>query len=146
MPRNSKQERERERAGDAKMFRAWKKFHCEERDEVLRGSHAAVLNELFRMFANLESVKSAQLIGFIHAINWAAINHSTRLTVLHEANNAITALRTKRGLEPISDPLPGEPETPFRMIKAIVLSSSPLTRAPTGAQPGSSIPHSQHKE
>jgi hypothetical protein len=120
MPRNSKQERERERAGDAKMFRAWKKFHREERDEVLRGPHAAVLNELFRMIANLESVKSVQLVGFIRAINWAAINHPTRLTVLHEANSAITALRTKRGLEPISDPLPGEPLNAFQRIRAIM--------------------------
>jgi len=120
MPRNSKQERERERAGDAKMFHAWKKFHREELEAVRADPHAAVLNELFRMFANLESVKSAQLIGFIHAINWAAINHSTRLTVLHEANSAITALRTKRGLEPISDPLPGEPLNAFQRIRAIM--------------------------
>jgi len=45
--------------------------------------------------------------------------------VLHEINNAITAFRMKRGLEPIDDNLPEDPETPFRTIKAIVLTASP---------------------
>jgi len=128
--------KEKELADNARLLRAWKKFHREERDAVLIGPHAATLAELFRMFANLAHVQPAQLIGFVGAINWASIDYQTRLTVLHEINNAITAFRVKRGLEPIEDNLPGDPETPFRTIKAIVFSSSPLTRAPTGAQPG----------
>ena len=125
MPRNSKQERERERAGDAKMFRAWKKFHREEREDVLAGPHSVTLGELFRMFANLKHVQPAQLIGLVGAIDWAAIDYSTRLVVLHEINNAITAYRVRRGLEPIDDNLPGQSDTPFRTIKAIVLTASP---------------------
>jgi len=92
MPRNSKQERERERAGDAKMFRAWKKFHREEREAVLAGPHGTVLSELFRMFKNLQHVQPSQLIGFVDSIDWASIDYATRLTVLHEINNAITRI------------------------------------------------------
>jgi hypothetical protein len=125
MPRNSKQERERERAGDAKMFRAWKKFHREEREAVLAGPHGTVLSELFRMFKNLQHVQPSQLIGFVDSIDWSSIDYVTRLTVLHEINNAITSYRLKRGLEPIDDALPGDPDTPFRAIKAIVLTTSP---------------------
>jgi hypothetical protein len=77
------------------------------------------------MFANLVHVQPAQLLGFIGAIDWAAIDFQTRLTVLHELNNAITAFREKRGLEPIDDNLPGDPDTPFRAIKTIVLTASP---------------------
>jgi hypothetical protein len=73
-------------------------------------------------------------------------DYQTRLTVLHELNTAITKVREKRGLEPIDDNLPGDPDTPFRAIKTIVLTASLPVRAPTGAQPGSSIHHSQHKE
>jgi hypothetical protein len=125
MPRNSKQERERERAGDAKMFARWKHWHREQREEVLAGTHGAVLGELFRMFKNLRHVQPSQLIGFTQSIDWAAIDYSVRLVVLHELNTSITAFREKHGLEPIDDNLPGEPDTPFRTIKAIVFSSSP---------------------
>jgi hypothetical protein len=43
----------------------------------------------------------------------------------YHLNVAITAFRTKCGLDPINDGLPGEPDTPFRTIKAIVLVPSP---------------------
>ena len=125
MPRNSKQERERERAGDAKMFRAWKKFHREEREQALAGPHGAVVSELFRMLQNLQHLQPSQLIGYVQSINWAAIDYATKLTVVHEINNAITAFREKQGLEPIDDGLPGQPATPFHTIKAIVLTASP---------------------
>jgi hypothetical protein len=128
--------KEKELADNARLLRAWKAFHRDEREAVLAGPYARTLAELFRMFANLKHVQPAQLIGFIGAIDWAAIDYAARLVVLHEINNAITAYRTKCGLEPIDDNLPGEPDTPFRAIKAIVLTASPHARAPTGAQPG----------
>jgi hypothetical protein len=43
--------------------------------------------------------------------------------------------------EPISDPLSDEPETPFRTIKAIALTSSPHERAPPEAKLGTSNSH-----
>jgi hypothetical protein len=136
MRRNSKQERERERAGDAKMFRAWKKFHRDEREAVLAGPHGAVLSELFRMLKNLEHMQPSQLIGYAQSINWAVIDYDTKLVVVHELNNAITTLREKHDLEPIDDGLPGDPDTPFRAIKTIVLTHFPSTRGrPPGRSP-----------
>jgi hypothetical protein len=123
---------EQKLADDARLLRAWKKFHREEREAALAGPYAATLGELFRMFANLNCVRPAQLIGFIGAIDWAAIDYQTRLTVLHEVNSAITAYREKRGVEPLDDNLPGEPDTPFRAIKAILFP--PPRRAPVEAQ------------
>ena len=82
------------------------------------------------MFANIQHVTPAQLIGFVQSINWADVNYAVRLTVLHEINNAITAFRVERDLEPIDDSLPNEPESPFRLIKAILF---PPNGAPTGA-------------
>jgi hypothetical protein len=125
MTRRTAVQAEKEIRDNARLLRAWKKFHREEREAVLVGPHGSVLSELFRMFANLKHVQPAQLIGFISAIDWAAIDYTTKLTVVHELNNAITAFREKRGLEPIDDNLPGDPETPFRTIKAIVLTPSP---------------------
>jgi len=115
---------EKKLADDARLMRAWRAFHREEREAALAGPYAVTLAELFRMFANLVHVQPAQLVGFIGAIDWAAIDYQTRLTVLHELNTAITAFREKRGLEPIDDNLPGDPDTPFRTIKAILFPSN----------------------
>ena len=92
---------------------------------MLAGPHGAVLGELFRMFKNLEHVQPVQLIGSARAIDWTVIDFDTRLTVLHEANASISKYREKCGLDPINDALPGEPDTPFRALKAIMFPSSP---------------------
>jgi hypothetical protein len=108
---------------NARLLRA--KFHREERETLLAGPHGSVLNELFRVLANLKHMQPAQLIGYVQSIDWAAIDYNTKLVVIHECNNAITTLRVKHGLAPIDDNLPGEPETPFRTIKAVVLTAFP---------------------
>jgi hypothetical protein len=118
-------QKDKELADNARLLRAWKQFHREERDAVLAGPHSATLGELFRMFANLKHVQPAQLIGFISAIDWAAIDYETKLTVIHEINAAIVKLRVTHGLVPIDDNLPDEPDTPFRTIKASALAPSP---------------------
>ena len=125
MPRRTAAQAEKEIRDNARLLRAWKKFHREEREAVLAGPHSAVLSELFRMFKNLEHLRPAQLIGFTQSIDWTAIDYDTKLVVVHEINNAITAFREKRGLELIDDSLPGQIDTRFRTIKAIVLTPSP---------------------
>jgi hypothetical protein len=116
--------KEQKLADDARLMRAWRAFHREEREAVFAGPHGVVLSELFRMLDNLKLVQPTQLVGFAQSINWASIDCATKLTVLHEINNSITGLRTKRDLEPIDDPLPSEPESPFRQLKAILFPSN----------------------
>src|SRR5262249_42462089 len=118
---------EQKLADDARLLRAWKKFHREEREAVVAGPRGTVLGELFRMFENLEDCQPAQLIGIARSIDWTAIEYNTKLVVLHELNSAITAFRVKHGLPAIDDGLPNanEPDTPFRTIRAIVLTPSP---------------------
>jgi len=111
-------------ADDARLLRWWKAFHREEREAVLTGPHATTLAELFRMFSAIKHVKPAQLVGFIDAIDWSAIDYQTRLTVLHELNTAITKWRERQGLDPISDPLPGAPPNAFQVIREIVTTNS----------------------
>jgi hypothetical protein len=74
---------------------------------------------------NLKHMQPALLIGYVQLIDWAAIDYNAKLVIIHELNSAITAYREKCGLEPIDDNLPGDPDTPFRTIKAIVLAPSP---------------------
>ena len=136
MTQRTAAQKEKELRDNARLLRAWKKFHHEEREAALAGPCAVTLAELFRMFANLVHVQPAQLIGFIGAIDWAAIDFQTRLTVLHELNTAITKFREMRGLEPIDDPLPRQPDSPFRIIKAILFPHV-ADVAPAEAQLGS---------
>src|SRR6516165_10816004 len=58
-------QKDKELADNARLLRAWKRFHREERDVALSGPHAVTLAELFRMFSAIEHVTPAQLIGFI---------------------------------------------------------------------------------
>jgi len=131
-----KSERDKKLTDDARLVRAWKKFHRDECETVLAGPRGTVLGELFWMFRNLQHIRPSQLIGFVGSIDWASIDYATRLTVLHEVNNAITAYRVKRGLEPIDDPLPRQPDSPFRIIKAILFPHV-ADVAPAEAQLGS---------
>jgi len=47
-------QKDKELADNARLLRARKKFHREEREAVLAGPHSVTLAELFRMFANLK--------------------------------------------------------------------------------------------
>jgi hypothetical protein len=114
-------------ADDQKLLRWWKAWHREQRDAVLAGPHGPVLAELLRAIANLQHIQPAQLIGLVHAVDWAAIPYDARLVVLHELNDAITKYREKRGAEPIDDNLFDQPDTPYRVIRAIIYQV-PATR------------------
>ena len=131
MNRRRRSEKEQKKlADDARLLRWWAAWHREQRDEAL--AKYPDLAELFRMLANLQHIAPAQLVGFAQSIAWVEIDYTTKLTVVHEINDAITAFRVKRDLEPIDDPLPGEPEGPYRLIKAI-LFPPPLEGAHRGA-------------
>jgi hypothetical protein len=136
--RTAQEQKELEDQG--RLLRAWRNWHREERITVLAGPHRTVLGELFRMFENLKHVQPTQLIGFVRSIDWTSIDYDTKLVVLHELNTAITAFRVKHGLPEIDDGLPGEPDTPFRTIRAIVLAASPPSE---GAHRGEARPEYQ---
>jgi hypothetical protein len=110
---------EKKLADDARLLRAWRAFHAEEKTAVLAGPYSATLVELFRMFSNIECVQPAQLVGFIGAIDWSGIDRQTRCVVLHELNNAIVRHRTSRGLAAIDDPLFDQPDNVFRIVKKL---------------------------
>jgi hypothetical protein len=77
----------------------------------------------------------------VRSINWAVINYETKLIVVHELNTAIISFHQKHGLPEIDDGLLGEPDTPFRTIRAIVLTLPPHMRAPTEAKLGLNNSH-----
>jgi len=120
-----KSEKDKKLANDARLLRWWRAWHREERDAVLSGPHARTLAELFRAFSAIDCIQPSQLVGFIGAIDWSAIDYQTRLFVLHELNRSITKLRESQKLDPIDDPVDDDaPPNAFQVIRGILLSQS----------------------
>jgi len=120
-----KSEKDKKLANDARLLRWWRAWHREERDAVLSGPHARTLAELFRAFSAIDCIQPSQLVGFIGAIDWSAIDYQTRLVVLHELNRSITKLRESQKLDPIDDPVDDDaPPNAFQVIRGILLSQS----------------------
>jgi hypothetical protein len=116
MPR-SKSAKDKELENNARLLRVWRKGHAEQLVEALAGAHHAVLT---RMMAQLENLKSArELVDAITAEDWSVVDADTRFICLHEINTAICRLRERNGLVVIDDPLPGELDNAYRIIKAM---------------------------
>jgi hypothetical protein len=128
---NAKQEKKL--ADDAKLVRAWRNWHAEQLQEALAGLHRDVLGRVMAQLKNLRSAR--ELVTAVAAEDWSVVDADTRLVVLHQINVAIAALREKQGLEPIDDPLPGQPDNAYRIIKAMFMKIPAAAREKTDAQP-----------
>ena len=117
------EKKDKKLADNERLLRWWKKFHREQLEEALAGVHRDVLE---RVMARLKDLRSArELVNAMAAEDWSTVDAETRLIVLHEINIAIAALREKQGMPPIDDPLPGEPDNAFRIIKNLFRVSAP---------------------
>jgi len=132
-----KTEKEKELADREKLLRAWRKWHREQLEQALAGMHRDIMH---RLMAELKDLRSArELIDFITAQDWPAVDADTRMVALHEINRAITAVRERVSpKEPINDALPGQPLTVFQMIREIItkVSLPPQEKANSGVMPG----------
>jgi len=114
-------DKDKKLADDARLMRWWRTWHREQLEEALAGVHRDVMS---RLMAQLKDLRSArELVVFIEAQDWSAIDADTRLVALHEINAAICKLRERAGMEPIDDALPGEPLRAYQLIRAIITVS-----------------------
>jgi hypothetical protein len=125
--------KEQELADDAYLLRAWKRWHREQLKAAFGGVHGAVLERLMMHLKDLRSAR--ELVNFIATEDWSAVDAATRLICLHEVNTAITKLREKSGMEPIDDPLPGQTDNAFRIIRDLFKSFPPNVGKHTEASP-----------
>jgi hypothetical protein len=113
-----KSEKDQALADGAKLRGAWRRWHREQLAEALVGLHRDVMA---RAMAELKDLRSArELVNFIAAQDWAAVDPQTRSVALHEIAAAIMRLRERSGLAPFDDPLPGQPDNAFRIIRKIL--------------------------
>jgi len=127
--------RNKKLADDARPLRAWKQFHRDQLAEALVGLHRDVMG---RLMEQLKARRSArELVAFIESIDWTQIDTNTRMVAVHEINTAITKLREHADpLTPIFDPLPGQPENAFRIIRKIITDSAKAGDPGAGRIPG----------
>jgi hypothetical protein len=115
-------DQQKELADQARLMRAWKQWQL---NEALAGAHGAVVAELMTLLDQIELNSAAALLAHVERTEWSAINYDTRLTVLHQVNDAITRMRERHGMAGIDDPLPGQPDNVFRRIKRLLFPPSP---------------------
>ena len=88
-----KSEKDKKLADDARLLRAWRRWHVEQLEEALADVHADVMS---RLMAQLEELRSArELVDFISAQDWESVDADTRAIALFEINRAVTALRVR---------------------------------------------------
>jgi hypothetical protein len=114
-PPNTKQEKQL--ADNAKMMRAWRRWHREQLEEVFRGPHGPMIERLMVVLKELSLQSAPLLLAYIRGVDWGTVDANTRFIVLHEINAAIAAMRERHGMAPFDDPLPGQPENVTRLIK-----------------------------
>src|SRR5215468_4087226 len=99
-------------------MRVWRAWHRERLEKALNGVHRDVFARLMRQLKELRSVR--QLVNFISAQDWGAVDADTRAIALHQINVAITALRESNGLLPFDDALPGARPNTFEIVRKII--------------------------
>jgi hypothetical protein len=87
---------EKKLAEDARLLRAWRRWHEEELEAALAGPHGELGTQLVGILRGLNLQSAPALLEFVHAHDWEAIDRDTRLVMLHEISSAITKLRTCR--------------------------------------------------
>jgi hypothetical protein len=108
---------EQKLADDARLLRAWRRWHAEQLEETLNGPHGAAVARIIAFLKGMEPQSAPALITLLHEFDWSQMDADVRFVILHETNQAITRLRERSGLPPIDDPLPGQRENAFRLIR-----------------------------
>jgi hypothetical protein len=118
-------DQQKELADQARLLRVWKAWHQERLDDALAGTHGATIAELMTLLDRLELNSAAALLDFMQRSDCSSVSYDTRLTVLHQINQAIERVRERNGLPAIDDPLPGQPDNAYRRIKHLLFTPSP---------------------
>jgi hypothetical protein len=105
-------------ADDARLLRAWRRWHADRLGDALAGPHGAIVERVVTFLKTMGPHSASALIELIRAQAWHEVDANARLEVLHEINKAITALRERNELPPFDDGLPGARSNAFQIIRS----------------------------
>jgi hypothetical protein len=99
------------------LFRAWKKWHEERREQFLQHDGAA---ELVALIERMTLDDGDALIDLVEHSPLRHADQETRSLALSLINNGIIYLRESNGLVPFDDPLPDEEPSAFFVVKEML--------------------------
>jgi hypothetical protein len=115
--RRANKKLEKKLADDDILFRQWKKWHDERKANLLDGPYREAITKLSSYLENMQLSDGPQLVRFLKQSELRMADEDTRFETLSMCSLAITYLREKVGLNPFDDPLPGQPDDIFQLIK-----------------------------
>jgi hypothetical protein len=120
MSARRRRQQDQEHADDARLLRAWRKWHAEQLEEALAGAHGAMVADLMALLDKLELDSAAVLLALVERTDWTAVNYEVRLELLHQINDAVCRMRERHGLSPFDDGVPGDRSNLFQRIRGAV--------------------------
>ena len=111
-----------ERNFNASIDDVWELWTTKDGIESWWGPDGFAVKTIMDLLINLKTTPASVLIERVQQIDWRSVSYDSRLVVLHQVNESITNFRVSVGLSPIDDPLPGQAENAFRLIKATLFS------------------------
>lgn len=107
----------REQAEQLKQFRRWKK---QIREGLLSGEYAPEITGLLRLIRHVP--EPDVLVRFVRNAKWLLqSNEVMRYAAMGYIDHAISRWRVRHGLAPFDDGLPGEPDTPFVVVRRLLM-------------------------
>ena len=85
--RDETQQAQQKLADDARLLRAWRKWHREQLD-VLAGPHGAAVARVIDFLKRMGPQSAPALIALVREFDWDQMDAGVRLVILHEVNTA----------------------------------------------------------
>jgi hypothetical protein len=102
------------------LFSYWKLWRRERLEALLASPHGAVGRKLVDFLKTLTFVNEMSLVEHVQTNGWADADSDTRFEALSLIDSNLIALRERNGLLPFDDPLPGEPDSAFLILRELL--------------------------
>ena len=110
----------RQAAEREQLSAAWRQWHGGRRSALLAGPHGDAAQHLIGFLDGMTLDQGAALIELIKGGPWRQATADTRFEVLVLIDTAIVGLRTRCGLSPFDDALPGDRPNVFLHIREVL--------------------------
>lgn len=112
---------EKKMSEQAVQMRRYNGSHREQAELLAKGEYAAPWKALTQILRSLKLPEVEYLPGYIEQQSWLLnANLHTRQIALAMIHRAIMRERIRNGYAPLDDSLPGQPPTPFEIIRNLL--------------------------
>jgi hypothetical protein len=102
------------------LFSCWKSWRRERLETLLAGPHGAAARKLVDFLQTLTLSGEMRLVEHVRINGWTDVDSDTRFEALSLIDSSLIALRERAKLPPFTDPLPGEPDSAFLILRGLL--------------------------